>query len=103
MRLILWEQFQLTHQISDRVRVECSILNCFLGGRQKDQGSPCTACDIPRVRRSKTCLIKYLLHQQRGPFDLIASSADAKGVDNFLAVSAQFYFDGVGLSCSAMK
>ena len=103
MRLILWKQFYKTHQIADRVRVKCIALNCFFGGAKKNQGYPCIACGIPRVRRSKTHLIKYHVHLHRGPYDLIASSADVKGVDNFLAVAAQFYFDGAGLSCGAMK
>jgi hypothetical protein len=34
---------------------------------------------------------------------LIASFADARVVDNFWAVAAQFYFDGAGLSCGAKK
>ena len=103
MRLIFWEQFHKTHQISDRMRVECIVLNCFFGGAKKNQGYPYRACGIPQVRRSKTRLIKYRVHLHRGPYDLIASSADARGVDNFWAVAAQFYFDGAGLGCGAMK
>ena len=103
MPLILWEQSHKTYQIADRVRVKCIVLNSFFWGTKKSQGYPYTACDIPQVRRSKTCLIKYRMHPHRGPYDLIASSAVARVVDNFWAVAAQFYFDGAGLSCGVMN
>jgi hypothetical protein len=61
------------------------------------------ACDIPRVRRPKTHLTKFHVHPHRGSCELIASFADARVVDNFWAVAAQFYFDGAGLSCGAKK
>ena len=35
IRLILWEQFHKTHQIADRLRVKCIVLNCFFGGTKK--------------------------------------------------------------------
>ena len=103
MRLILWEQFHKTYQIADRVRVKCIVLNSFVLGTKKSQGYPYTACDIPQVRRSKTSLIKSRVHPHWGPYDLIASSADAKGVDSFLVVAAQFYLYGADLSCGAVK
>ena len=89
VRLILWKQFHKTHQIADRMRVECIVLNCFFWGAKKNQGYPYIACDTLLVRRSKTRPIKYHVHPHRGPYDLIASSADAKGVDNFWVVAAQ--------------
>ena len=91
------------HQIADRLRVECIVLNCFFGSTKKKTGIP--VCSVRHSSGSpfKTRLIKYRVHLHRGPYYLIASSADARGVDNFWAVAAQFYFDGAGLSCGAMK
>ena len=103
MRLIFLEQFLNTYQIADCLRVDCIVLKRFLGGIKKAKDTPYTACDSLLVRRSKTRLIKYRVHLHQGLYDLIASSADARGVDNFWAMEAQFYFAGAGLSCGAMK
>ncbi len=103
MRLIPWERFYKTHQIADRLRVECIVLNCFFGGTKKKRGYPYAACDTLLVHRSKTRPIKYRVHPYRGPYDLIASSANASVVDYFWAVAAQFYFDGAGLGCGVVN
>ena len=76
----------------------------FLGGAKKKPGDThIERAAFLRFAAQKTRLIKYRVHLHRMPYDLIASSADAKDVDNFWAVAAQFYFDGAGLGCGAMK
>ena len=97
MRLILWEQFHKTHQIAERVRVKCIVLNCFLGGAKQNRGYPYIMRDIPRVCHLKNTSNKMSRASASGADDLIASYADPRGGDNFRAEATQYYFDCAGL------